>query len=141
MYKNTKNNYETIQIKTAQEFANTIINCLQMVKKIQLLLNELNSISLSKKQGETFEQYVKLLIETAKREKEYGWERRVAGLNKLLDFHTLLGEIHKNKPITMSYEEFEKEALEYGIKIKSLEDANNIMGQKTKDNNQNCNLF
>lgn len=41
----------------------------------------------------------------------------------------------------MSYEEFEKEALEYGIKIKSLEDANNIMGQKTKDNNQNCKLF
>ena len=41
----------------------------------------------------------------------------------------------------MSYEEFENEALEYGIKIKNLDDANNIMRQKSKENNQNCNIF
>ena len=112
-----------------------------MVKKIQLLLKELNSISLNKNIGETFENYIKLLIESTERQKEYGWEERVAGLKKLLDIHTLLGNIHKNKAITMSYDEFEKEALDYGIKIKSLEDANNIMAPKSKENNDSCYIF
>ena len=138
---NTKNTYESIQIATAQDFANTLVDCLQMVKKIQLLLKELNSISLNKNIGETFENYIKLLIESTERQKEYGWEERVAGLKKLLDIHTLLGNIHKNKAITMSYDEFEKESLDYGIKIKSLEDANNIMAPKSKENNDSCYIF
>ena len=41
----------------------------------------------------------------------------------------------------MSYDEFEKEALDYGIKIKSLEDANNIMAPKSKENNDSCYIF
>ena len=61
-----------------------------MVKKIQTLLKELNSISLNKNIGETFENYIKILIESTERKKDNGWEERVAGLNKLLDIHTLL---------------------------------------------------
>jgi hypothetical protein len=142
---NVKNDYQRIQIGTAQDFADELIKCLQMVKKIQILLRELNSICLNKNQGESFENYVKLLIEVAEREKEYGWEQRVAGLNKLLDTHSLMQKIHKNQGVTMSYEDFEKEALKNGVKIKSLEEANNLMGNTLSgdktEKNGNCFIF
>ena len=64
--------YQQIQIKTTQDFANELIKCLQMVKKIQNLLEELNSICLNKNQGESFKNYVKLFIEVAEREKKFG---------------------------------------------------------------------
>ncbi len=67
-----KNVYQQIQIETTQDFANELIKCLQMVKKIQNLLEELNSICLNKNQGESFKNYVKLFIEVAEREKEFG---------------------------------------------------------------------
>ena len=142
---NVKNDYQRIQIGTAQDFADELIKCLQMVKKIQNLLRELNSICLNKNQGESFENYVKLLIEVAEREKEYGWEQRVAGLNKLLDTHSLMQKIHKNQGVTMSYEDFEKEALKNGVKIKSLEEANNLMGNTLSgdktEKSGNCFIF
>ena len=95
---NVKNDYQRIQIGTAQDFADELIKCLQMVKKIQNLLRELNSICLNKNQG-----------------------------------------------VTMSYEDFEKEALKNGVKIKSLEEANNLMGNTLSgdktEKDGNCFIF
>ena len=107
------------------DFMHITMSCLNTQEQIKNSVDKLKKIELNSNSYESSEEYIDLLIESEKSEKNKGYLDRVRGLEELKKQHQILREAYKNEnSTTKTLEHFKTEFLEKEQKAKKYENCN-----------------
>ena len=107
------------------DFMHITMICLNTQEQIKNSDDKLKKIALNSNSYESSEEYIDLLIESEKSEKNKGYLDRVRGLEELKKQHQILREPYKNEnSTTKTLEHFKTEFLETEQKAKKYENCN-----------------